>query len=80
MNEKKAKVLTLIGKISGVLIAIAGKTDFIPEKYAWVGVLITIISSTFKDIFMFLGDLWDDGKIDKSFTGSGSVTVDPNAK
>lgn len=67
MNEKKVKILTTIGKVAGILTAIGGKAEFLPPKFAWVGVVVVIAASTAKDAMMMLGDLWDDGKINKSY-------------
>lgn len=72
MNENKVKTLTLLGKAAGFLAIIASKTDMIPEKYAWAGVILMLLSSLTKDAFMKLGDLWDNGKLDNSFTGTGA--------
>lgn len=67
MNEKQTKILTTLGKVSGALTAIAAKADMIPDKYALIGVIVVVLSSTIKDVVMALGDLWDDGKINKSY-------------
>ena len=72
MNEKKLKVITTLGKVSGFLTMVSAKSDLIPEKYAWVGVVIILASSVLKDTVMLLGDLWDDGKLNKSFGGDVS--------
>lgn len=67
MSEKQTKIITTLFKISGALTAVAGKVEFIPEKYAIVGVIVAILASTAKDAIMWLGDLWDDGKLNKSY-------------
>jgi hypothetical protein len=67
MSEKQIKVLTLLGKVSGLLTAASAKIEFIPEKYAIVGVIVAILASTIKDTVSWLGDLWDDGKLNKSY-------------
>jgi hypothetical protein len=67
MTEKQSKTLTLLGKISGVATTICGYSEMIPPKFAFVGVIIMIVSSTLKDTIAYLGDFWDDGKINQSF-------------
>lgn len=67
MSEKQIKVLSLIGKVSGLLTAGAAKIEMIPDKYAWAGVIIALLASATKDAVMWLGDLWDDGKLNKSY-------------
>jgi len=67
MSEKQTKILTTLGKISGVLAAVSAKAAIIPDKYALVGVIIAVLASTVKDTICWLGDLWDDGKLNKSY-------------
>jgi hypothetical protein len=66
MTEKQTKTLTLLGKISGVVTTICGYSEMIPPKFAFVGVIIMIVSSTLKDTIAYLGDYWD-GKLNQSF-------------
>lgn len=67
MNETKLKIITTLVKIAGVLTAAAGAGGALPEKYQWVGLAVTAVGSTLKDVAMWLGDLWDDGTINKSY-------------
>lgn len=67
MSEKQIKVLTLLGKVSGLLTLASAKIELIPDKYAWVGVIVAVLASTVKDVVSWLGDLWDDGKLNKSY-------------
>lgn len=69
MNEKQIKILSLIGKIGGVLTAAAAKVEMLPDKYAIGGVIVAVLASTLKDTAMWLGDMWDDGKLNKSYKG-----------
>lgn len=67
MNEKQTKILTTIGKVGGILTAAAAKVEFLPEKYALIGVIVAVAASTVKDLVCWLGDMWDDGKLNKSY-------------
>ncbi len=67
MSEKQIKILALLGKVGGVLTAAAAKVEMLPDKYAIGGVIVAVLASTLKDAAMWLGDLWDDGKLNKSY-------------
>lgn len=67
MSEKQIKIISLIGKVSGVAAAAAAKLEFLPDKFAWAGVIVLMVASAGKDLAMYLGDLWDDGKLNKSY-------------
>lgn len=69
MNEKKLKIITTVVKVAGIATSVASFVGGLPEKYQWVGLLITGLASAAKDAAMWLGDLWDDGVINKSFKG-----------
>ncbi|MDO8335181.1 MAG: hypothetical protein Q7T74_00135 [Candidatus Saccharibacteria bacterium] len=67
MNERNIKILTTLTKIVGILTALAGHVEMIPTKWQWIGALAVLLASTLKDVIMMLGDLWDDGQINKSY-------------
>ncbi len=80
MTEKQTKTLTVLGKIAGIVTTICSYSEMIPPKFAWIGVIIAILSSTIKDVMAFLGDWWDDGVINKSYqvpiTGESKKALD----
>lgn len=69
MNEKKLKIVTTVVKIAGGIASVAAMLGGLPEKYQWIGLMAIGLASAAKDGAMWLGDLWDDGVINKSFKG-----------
>jgi len=65
--SKAIKVISIVGKLAGLIAGGAAYADKIPEKYAAVGILVFGISSVLKDAVNRVGDLLDDGKENNSF-------------
>ena len=62
MNSKYVRVLSLIGKISGVALTIAA-----PFGSTAHGMIVFAGASILKDVVNRAGDLMDDGKPNDSF-------------
>jgi len=69
MTERKLKTLTTLTKVAGFLTLLASGTGVLPEKWAWIGLVVGFGASVVKDSVMFLGDLWDDGQRNQSYKG-----------
>lgn len=61
------KILSLIGKISGIFASVASYNEMLPPKWQPIGLIIVGISSILKDTVNRVGDLLDDGKANDSF-------------
>ncbi len=62
---KSLKYLSLAGKIAGLVSAL----NVIPFVDPAVGVIVFAAASILKDSVNRIGDLLDDGKLNKSFRG-----------
>jgi len=66
--NKSIKILSLLGKVLGLLTSLSAYADAIPAKWAPVGIIAFGVASILKDSVNRLGDLLDDGQINQSFT------------
>jgi hypothetical protein len=62
---KSLKYLSLVGKIAGFVSAL----NVIPFVDPKIGIIVFAASSLLKDTVNRIGDLLDDGKLNKSFRG-----------
>lgn len=62
MTSKTIRILSLIGKATGVALTIAG-----PFQGSATGLIIFAVASILKDAVNRLGDVFDDGKSNDSF-------------
>jgi hypothetical protein len=62
---KALKILSYVAKVAGIVAAF----DTIPFVSPEVGILVFAGASLLKDTVNRIGDLLDDGKPNKSFTG-----------
>ena len=57
-TQEKVKIVTTIGKIAGLATAIAGYANWLPAKYAYIGIVCVLVSSVCKDVLASLNSLW----------------------
>lgn len=65
--SKSLKIISIIGKILGLVAGGAAYVDKLPEKWAAIGIIVFGISSVLKDTVNRVGDILDDGKENNSF-------------
>jgi hypothetical protein len=63
MNAKNIRILSLLGKLSGLALTIAG-----PFDSTMPGLIVFACASILKDAVNRLGDIFDDGKPNTSFS------------
>jgi hypothetical protein len=62
MNSKTIRILSLVGKATGLALTIAG-----PFQGSTTGLIIFAVASIVKDSINRLGDIFDDGRPNDSF-------------
>ena len=62
MTSKTIRILSLIGKATGLVLTLAG-----PFQGSSTGLIIFAVASILKDAVNRLGDVLDDGKPNSSF-------------
>jgi len=62
MTSKTIRILSLVGKATGVALTVAG-----PYQGSSTGLIIFAVASILKDAVNRLGDVLDDGKKNDSF-------------
>ena len=67
MNAKTIKIISVAGKVAGLVAGGAAYADKLPEKWAAVGIIVFGVSSVLKDTVNRIGDILDDGKENGSF-------------
>lgn len=63
MTSKTIRILSLVGKATGLALTIVG-----PFQGSSTGLIIFAVASILKDAVNRLGDVFDDGKSNGSFT------------
>lgn len=61
------KILTNIVKVLSLVAGLSAYSGIIPEKFLPVAALVFGAASTFKDLFVKVGDYLDDKQINGSF-------------
>lgn len=62
MNAKTIRILSFLGKATGLALTVAG-----PFSGTATGLIVFAAASLLKDAINRFGDIYDDGKANKSF-------------
>ena len=62
MNSKTLRILSLVGKVTGLALTVAGPFSGTPT-----GMIVFAVASVLKDAVNRFGDISDDGKQNGSF-------------